>query len=106
MEKFIFILVLFLIVVLIIVGIGFSLRCPKCKKWWSLRNDDRKITNENTKYESVKRVDIQKDRNGRKVGSTTRREQIRVNYTHYLNYHSCKKCGHKWTSTSIDRKEL
>jgi len=106
MENVIFVLILISAVGLVAIGIGFSLRCPKCKKWWCLKNDGSKVTSENTKYETVTRNDIHKDRKGKEIGRTTRKEQIRVTYTHFLNFHFCKKCGHKWTTTSCKRREM
>ena len=106
MDTLSFILIGIAVIVLIVIGIGFSLRCPECKKWWSKKDDGSVITSENTKYETVTRYDIHKNKDGKEISRTERKEQVRVEYTHYLNYHSCKNCGNKWKTTSCDRRVL
>jgi hypothetical protein len=106
MEIYSIILIVIVFILLIVITIGFFFRCPECKKWWCTKNEGSKITNENIKHETVTREDIHKDKNGNVTGRTERKEQIRVKYTDYLNYHSCKKCGHKWTTTSTSRSEF
>jgi hypothetical protein len=91
---------------IIVFGIGVYLSCPKCKSWWSRKNDGSKITNENTKFETITRYDIHRNKEGKEIGRTERKEQIKVKYTDYLNYHSCNNCNHNWTTTSTSRVEM
>ena len=90
----------------IIAGIGYYLRCPNCESWFSRKNNGSKITGEENKYETVTRYDIHKNSEGKEIGRTERKEQIYVKYTHLLNYHTCSKCNHDWTTTSVQRKEI
>jgi hypothetical protein len=95
-----------LLILSIIPGVGYNLRCPKCKKWWSKKNAGSKMIKSETKNETVIRNDIHKDRNGKEIGRTQRKENILVEYSYYDKYHFCKKCGHEWTTYSSTRKEV
>ena len=100
------IFVVFIIIFLIVIINGYSSRCPNCRKWWSTKVDNSIITSQNEGYQTVTRYDTNYNNQGKQIGTTKRKEQIKVRYDQYLNYHSCKKCFHKWTTTSYITIEL
>jgi len=95
-----------IIIASIAIYLGYNRRCPKCKKWFCKKKNGTEIIGENKKHETITREDIHKDKDGKEIGRTERKEQILVKYTDYRNYHFCKKCGYKWTTTTCERKEL
>ncbi len=102
------------IIVLIIIGaislkvisMGLNSQCPSCEKWWCKKDIGREFLDSYEEFETVTREDIHKDGNGNNIGSTQRKEQILVEYNHYLVYHSCKKCGYNWDTNETARIEL
>ncbi len=106
MTKLEIILIIITVITLAILIMGFLRRCPSCAKWWSRKNINSEIINERLEYETVTRYDVHRNSQGKEIGRTERKEQIRVKYTDYLNHHYCKNCSVKWDTNSYKRREL
>jgi len=106
MENISIILSVIVLIILFVIAVGIGLSCPKCKNLYTMRDTGNKIVGQDIEFETVTRDDIHRDKDGKEIGRTERKEQIKVKYTHYLNYHLCKSCGHKWTTKSTSRLEL
>jgi predicted Zn-ribbon and HTH transcriptional regulator len=94
------------VILFFVLRMMFRSQCPQCKKYWCRDFKGSYVKNEYTRPETVTRYDIHRDRDGKETGRTERKEQILFQYTDYLNYYTCKKCGHEWTTTSTTKEEL
>ena len=65
-------------------------RCPKCKKWWVMRQEKKELLNTDVMTES--RKEEIKDNNG----NVLRLEEVKVPVLvrHYEIWRKCKHCGH------------
>lgn len=72
------------------VGVIWHYRCPKCKKWWVMRQEKKELLNTDVMTES--RKEEIKDNNG----NVLRLEEVKVPVLvrHYEIWRKCKHCGH------------
>ena len=72
------------------VGVIWLYRCPKCKKWWVMRQEKKELLNTDVVTES--RKEEIKDNNG----NVLRLEEVKVPVLvrHYEIWRKCKHCGH------------
>lgn len=72
------------------VGVIWHYRCPKCKKWWVMRQEKKELLNTDVMTES--RKEEIKDNNG----NVLRVEEVKVPVLvhHYEIWRKCKHCGH------------
>jgi hypothetical protein len=80
--------------------LGYTTRCPSCKKWWAGELIDREEIDVQEGYKTVIRNDPVRNKRGRIIGYVKRPERVYVVYVTYLNYYKCKYCRYKWTTTS------
>ncbi len=78
------------------------LACKHCNKFWCVSTRSE-IVKKYTEFKTVARKDEHYNNKKEYSGSTYRDEQTGVIYTEYLNSHTCKKCGQKWTSVSTQK---
>lgn len=72
------------------IGFIWRYRCPKCKKWWVMRQEKKELLN--TDIETEVRKEEIKDNNG----NVLRVEEVKVPILvhHYEIWRKCKRCGH------------
>lgn len=76
-------------------------RCPKCKKWWVMREECR--TQVNTSLETTTREEEIKDNAGNVL--RVERVEIPVVVREYEILQKCKHCGHHVTQSKAEREE-
>ncbi len=88
-------------VVFNIIGFIWRYRCPKCKKWWVMRQEKKELLNTDVVIES--RKEEIKDNNG----NVLRVEEIKVPVLvhHYEIWRKCKRCGHLVRHLEDEREE-
>ena len=71
-------------------GVIWHYRCPKCKKWWVMRQEKKELLSTDVVTES--RKEEIKDNNG----NVLRVEEVTVPILvrHYEIWRKCKHCGH------------
>lgn len=92
-------------VIAFFVSWGMSSRCPACAKWFSRRVLATNEIDRSTAYETVTRYDITRDREGKEISRTERKEQVRVTHYKYENECECRKCGHDWFDVTSKKVE-
>jgi len=70
------------------VGVIWHYRCPKCKKWWVMRQEKKELLNTDVVTES--RKEEIKDNNVLRVEEV----EVPVLVRHYEIWRKCKHCGH------------
>lgn len=72
------------------VGVIWHYRCPKCKKWWVMRQEKKELLNTDVMTESRKEEIKDND------GNVLRVEEVKVPVLvhHYEIWRKCKHCGH------------
>ncbi|MFA5034037.1 MAG: hypothetical protein WC614_13600 [bacterium] len=90
---------------LIVLILGLKSRCPSCKKWWVRESNGREEIGREGDYKTVKRYDITRDKKGKEISRTERKEQVHITRVTYRNHYQCKNCHHKWTTISTSEYE-
>ncbi len=83
------------IVALIIVGTGRASSCPKCGKWWGMKEVDRKETGRQPGMKVVTRASVRKDAQGKEIERRERQEQVQVLRVTYDVLVRCQRCQHE-----------
>lgn len=89
-----------IIALLLLTVYGYNRKCPKCEKWFAAEELKSDLLDQRTKFKTVTREDKHLDRNGQKVGSVQRKEQIQVEVSTWRDHFKCTKCQHEWTAVS------
>lgn len=83
--------------------VGYCSRCRNCKAWWSVRDVKREKLQSEQKYGDVEREDSHYDTEGKKVGSTKRKERVYYTETTYKVARKCDMCNQQWESVETVR---
>ena len=76
-------------------------RCPKCKKWWIMKQEKKELLYKESETE-IRREEI-KDNNGKVL----RVEEVRVPVLihHYEVWRKCRNCGHMVKVLVIEKED-
>lgn len=80
--------------------------CPSCKKLFSGKQFSKELLSRDIDYKTIVRTDEHKNATGSVVGTTKRKEQVRIERKNFLVTYVCKKCKHKWTANKTEESEL
>jgi hypothetical protein len=99
------VLFVLLIIVLVVVFTGLASKCPACKKWWSMKELERRELGRQPGVKTVTRKEVRKDAQGNVVGQVERQEQVRVMRITFEGSFRCKGCGHENRRTWEEERE-
>jgi len=85
------------VIILFVYIFGRVESCPKCKKSFARRVEEREILNSRISTETVRRNIVHTDSRGRQIGSSSYNETIPVTISDIRIHNKCIHCGHKWT---------
>ncbi len=92
---------------LVFVGLGifaliawaWATRCPSCNIWAAATSSGSELLDHWQEQRDIVRVDVTRDRRGRELFRTTRREEVTVNVEKRRHFYCCRHCAHNWTVT-------
>lgn len=82
-------------VILMWIWEAWSKSCPECHKWSAGVEFDRDISRHRD-FDTVTRIDRQRDGHGKETGTIERKEQVVVRVTTTTHHMRCKFCRNEW----------
>jgi hypothetical protein len=79
-----------------------SHRCPKCESWNSYHFKNSEVVNSWGKWEMRDFVDRTENAKGELIATTTREQQVWIDYVTSRHTHECNKCGHSHSWEDVD----
>jgi hypothetical protein len=75
------------------VSSALSAKCPNCKAWAAYLLSDDELVNSWQQWETRTFNDETRNREGKLISTTTRRQQVMVNYQEKKYTYKCESCG-------------
>lgn len=85
---------------------GITKKCPNCKKWGTRKDESKVLNDSDIRTKTVTRFDIHKNSEGKEIGRTERKEQVKVKYSNITYNYYCSICNHKWSKNVMEEKVL
>jgi hypothetical protein len=92
------------VIAIIVVATGLTSKCPKCSKWWSIKEAERREVGREPGMKWVTRSETQKDAKGN-TSQIQRQVQVQVLRIRYDGLFRCNKCGHELRREIVEEKE-
>lgn len=89
-------LVLVGLIIYTLIAWAWATRCPSCEIWVAATSTGSELLDSWSEQRDIVRVDVTRDKRGREIARTNRREEVTVNVEKRRHHYACRHCANTW----------